>query len=227
MKERPIIMTAESVRAILAGRKTQTRRVVKPQPECGSWSAPVWYPDYPGLCKRARAYACEQHMRRGLAEDFTPYPVGSLMWVREAWRVGIEDDDLPAREVEPVSVWYAADGYFRVLDDRLPSGPMTIEDGGLGRPRSPIHMPRWSSRIMLEVVSVRAERLQEINEADAVAEGYGDDVDAAVANYAAAWDRINGKRPGCAWDDDPWIWCIAFKPADLRVREYPTTERSE
>ena len=165
MKERPIIFRAEMVRAILAGRKTQMRRIVKPL-----------------------------HMATVYAEQFPilamcPYgSPGDRLWVREAWRVGAWDEIAGC-----VAIDYKADGYCRrewlriddedlfirlrqqcIDDARAALGPADRYTWEPGRSpcrwRPSIHMPRWASRITLEITDVRVERLQDISEADAKAE---------------------------------------------------------
>lgn len=166
MKERPIILSGPMVRAILAGAKTQTRRVVKPQ-AMGQWGPVV-------PCPYGRP--------------------GDRLWVREAWRpVHGGYSDLGAR--------YRAD--FE-------------RDQTVWRPS--IHMPRWASRITLEVTGVRVERLQDISEADAQAEGSFEwaaeqdtpvrDLDEARLVYLQLWQSINGPA---SWDADPWVWVVEFR----------------
>ena len=116
------------------------------------------------------------------------------MWVRETWRV--------ADGVTKFYEYAAGRSAFREAAD---------ESCGV-KWKPSIYMPRTASRITLEVVAVRVERLQEISEADAIAEGIGhSDVDAAVASYASLWDRING--PG-SWDANPWVWVVEFRKVE-------------
>jgi hypothetical protein len=87
--------------------------------------------------------------------------------------------------------------------------------------RPSIHMPRWASRITLEITGIRVERVQEIGEEEARAEGCDGDCPigyipayqrAPLAyHFAQLWDQINGKRPGCSWNDNPWVWAISFR----------------
>jgi hypothetical protein len=192
MKERPIIFSAPMVRAILAGAKTQTRRVVKLKP----WQQIEERDDgapWPWMYDDNRA-----------ADHWVPCPYGQpgdRLWVRETWR--------------PVHGGYPDQGArYRADFDR---------DQTVWRPS--IHMPRWASRILLDVTAVRVERLQDISEADAQAEGVipkwepgcsGRLMDAfggfsfrpAASAYAELWEQING--PG-AWDANPWVWVVEFK----------------
>lgn len=200
MKERPILFSGPMVRAILDGRKTQTRRVIKPtQPrDDGMWPAgrnPV--PD----CPYGRP--------------------GDRLWVRETWgislcgnRVSLSPEAWP--DGWPVDrLRYAADGY----------------DFGLSTKRPSIHMPRWASRITLEITDIRVQRLRDISEDDAVAEGieYGQS-DGATSNgrnrcfvnpvspneegtaqwaFSQLWDSINAER--APWASNPWVWAVSFK----------------
>lgn len=195
--ERPILFSGPMVRAILDGRKTQTRRVVKPQPLVGS-EGDFWWPDAP---PRRRHYAGDEHLRRGLAQDLCPYGApGDLLWVRETW----------ARDVPgcPGGLSYRADHIDPAGDG--PAHPM--------RWRPSIHMPRVASRITLRVEAIRVERLNDITEADARAEGIDPEVyevppGASFASYVAAfstlWDAINGKR--APWASNPWVFVVSFR----------------
>lgn len=182
MKERPILFSAPMVRAILAGTKTQTRRVVKQHLERlgdGDWYAF----DHKGLNYRVNArhttVAAWAHLLQ-----FCPYgQPGDRLWVREAWS-GADD---PSHKH---CVHYRADGERAT------------------RWRPSIHMPRWASRIALEITGVRVERLNDISEADCRAEGLGGTVDRAHHWYRVLWEQING--PG-SWDANPWVWVIEFK----------------
>lgn len=199
MTDHPILFSAPMVRAILEGRKTQTRRVVKPQPvRMGSdWMA----------SKRDSAH-CEQVYlwdHRALVND---------RFVSEACPFGVPGDRLWVRETfngNPESgIGYA----YRATQPEM--------DGLPWRPS--IHMPRAASRITLEVVGVRVERLNEISEEDAKAEGAArhqcghyvaqrplDDVyENARDWFADLWESING--PG-SWEANPWVWVVEFKAA--------------
>lgn len=194
-REHPILFSGPMARAILEGRKSVTRRVVKPQPVVGDGGC--WYPEPPRkTAHRARHYANDAHLRKGLARDFCPYGTpGDRLWVRETWG-----------KLDMGSVCYRADDEPAVPAD--------------GRWRPSIHMPRWASRITLEVTEVRVQRLQEISEEDAKAEG----VEAVpfckagrpdgmehVEAFEGLWTDINGKRPGCSWDANPFVWVISFR----------------
>ena len=213
MTESPILFSAEMVRAILAGRKTQTRRVMKVQP----------YADSIVTVKHYHPTVIDRHgdMQPG-PEIFgalwgngeyglrCPYGApGDTLWVREAWRAPSQYDDLlPSRIPPGVDVQYIADA-------RTP---------WISRYRSSRFMPRWASRITLEVKSVRVERLQDISEADAEAEGLTKVIapnghvtwqipdllggQTPVRAFRVLWNHIHG--PG-AWDANPWVWVISFE----------------
>ena len=188
MKERPILFSGPMVRALLAGTKTQTRRVVKPQP---THFNPV------GVPRRV--------IPTGGPSDVIRCPYGQpgdRLWVRETWAYGIHA--LAAKRDENGPFVYAADG--------------TTQGRLCDRWRPSIHMPRWASRITLEVTSVRVERLQDIDLADALAEGISDTgaliLDSAgneqggpIAEYAVLWEQINGSG---SWAANPWVWAIEF-----------------
>ncbi|KKL54580.1 hypothetical protein LCGC14_2264010 [marine sediment metagenome] len=186
---KPILMNGESVRGILEGRKTQTRRVIlRPERfdrirECG--------------------FCC-------------PYgQVGDRLWVREtwnvldclydgyngAWEVGYPFPTIPKEKPDyNHALFYRAD-------------PNSDEDEATWRPS--IHMPRWASRITLEITGVKVERIQDISGADAIDEGIvpfliGHPGEAERRYFATLWDSINAKR-GYGWDVNPWVWALTFK----------------
>ena len=203
MSDKPIIFSAPMVRALLAGRKTQTRRVLKPQPEfrggCGDWhDAEEW------------GWETEDGDQLSVL-DIAPngYHRGDRLWVREAWRFDIEWDDCKPSDFDRAdAICYEADGHH---ETRAWGHPFN-----LGRLRSPIHMPRWASRLTLTVTDVRVQRLQDISEADAVAEGVDavtmEDVPRQAAmsrrsDFTTLWNSIHGPK---AWDANPWVCAISF-----------------
>ena len=216
MKERPILFSALMVRAILEGRKTQTRRVVKPQPEHGIEFCP-WSKN--GLAHTAANGSCTCNIGKRAPVNRYGFP-GDRLWVRETWRYADwTEDGEPWIEYaaggrclrKPSEEWVdRVEGEWADLSSPTRRGPAC--DGVW---RSPMLMPRWASRITLEVVGVRVDRLQQISEQDAKAEGVE-----GVAEYAALWDSING---GGSWAENPWVWVVEFRavPADLRVRQLP------
>ncbi len=241
-KERPIIFSGEMVCAILDGRKTQTRRVIKPQPPCDCDVQPE------EMSKRTpEGWQAAGHSGQwwcpcctGDWQPRCPYGVPSdRLWIREAFVTGWPTEggevmycDEDGNDL-PEHVWYRADlRHFR--GDPLRRGwrsdrgavmdGWTDEDGGHqdNIPWKPsIHMPRWASRILLEITNVRVERVQKISESDAYAEGITEaDIQAvsrrnrkkpgAILAFWDLWNSINAKR-GFGWDGNPWVWVITFK----------------
>lgn len=173
MKERPILFSAPMVRALLDGRKTQTRRVVKPQPTATREEAIRTY-------GKGGTFILEA----GFFGVRCPYgQLGDRLWVRETWGA------------------CAGSPVYRADDNA------TCPDGGRWKPS--IHMPRWASRITLEVTGVRVERLQDISEEDAIAEGVPEQRGDPWA-FQCLWDSINGARERCSWAANPWVWAITF-----------------
>jgi hypothetical protein len=197
VKERPILFSSAMVRALLAGTKTQTRRALKVQPA-----------DTPhaGQASRNRAgtrpvfYAAwEKRAADGSTICICPYGVpGDRLWVRESFA--------------PLTKGYA----YRA--DQIWNAPPA------DRWRPSIHMTRAASRITLEITDVRVERLQDISNADAIAEGIArggpenpDDIERN--EYRALWESING--PG-SWDANPWVWCLSFRRVDAELAQSST-----
>lgn len=223
MKERPILFSAPMVRAILAGTKTQTRRVLKPQPppECGihymlgneSWlpkeqRGPLrhhweaWHG--PLFNNRPKRHLCGSHTVR------CPFGVpGDRLYVKEAtwiWCEKCPNGRTPKGRQKyrylPVGqhVVYCAD--HEKPTDRIDGNPSR-----LWRWKSARFMPRWASRITLEITDVCVQRVQEISSADAQAEGM--ESCTPYDQFRALWDSINGaKHP---WSSDSWVWCVSFK----------------
>ncbi|WP_430434768.1 hypothetical protein [Methyloversatilis sp.] len=185
MAERPMLMSAPMVRALLAGTKTQTRRAVKPQPRILAGELLCWKDD--ALTDDQMAVRC-------------PYgQPGDRLWVREAfmhepadycWEASVS---IPCR---PASTVYRADFH-------------ESQPGEGWKPS--IHMPRSLSRILLEITAVRVERLQDISHDDACAEGIESQKGGAAAcieRYRDLWKSINGPD---SWDANPWVWVVEFK----------------
>ena len=211
MTERPILFSGEMVRAILDGRKTQTRRVIKPQPECDC--APLEFLD--GLNDRRTWSGCDRQWK-------CPYgAVGDLLWVREIWGVfdrsndWVEDGQPSPLEID-YAIGYRADGddFKDVEWKEAPAEHRQLLADDRWRPS--IHMPRWASRITLEVTDVRAQRVQDIDERDARAEGvtpFGGMCPSGSkcgTAFAILWDSINAKR-GFPWESNPWVWAVTFR----------------
>ena len=181
--ERPILFSTPMVQAILAGRKTQTRRIFKGTTEHKEAYNPAYlekYKDSDGWKK------------------ICPFgQIGDKLWVRETWR--------PYSESR-VQIEYKADG--KIID--YPDRP-SFEFYGCGQNWRPsIFMPRWASRITLVITDVRVERLQDISEEDAKAEGCDYNPNFSPCQfYKKVWNSINGKT--YPWESNPWVWVISFK----------------
>jgi len=209
MKERPIIFSGEMVRAILDGRKTQTRRVVKPQP---TWEDPVktiegeWMDYEDAHIVDHAAWECGglPHGRK------CPYgQPGDRLWVRETWWPIGGFWSTHIGTICSAEIRYRADD--RVLYQSCPDEFKRNYQNPMGW-RPSIHMPRWASRITLEVTDVRLERVQDITRDDAWQEGVSNSPEYdCVTKFISLWNLINAKRPGCSWDYNPWVWVINFR----------------
>lgn len=197
MRERPIIFNARDVRAILDGKKTQTR------------AATICYP-------------------------------GDRLWVREAWRIGAWDEDNRAFAIDyidgPDRKWRTdptdKDGsqfnniWLQCYDELAAKGIHHDADGNYHwvpgasplRWRSQVAMPRWASRILLEITEVRVQQLQDMDEGDAIAEGWHHGVWGDLPHvgnggpfdwFASVWDST--AKDGARWKDNPWVWAVSFK----------------
>lgn len=194
MKERPILFNGAMVRAIIDGRKTQTRRVIKKQPG-----------DDGNLWPNGNDYEA-LHITSPAAVRRCPYGARcDRLWVRETayitpphWCKRDEathfDSDNAPRVV----------GYVATMTDESPA-----REYGIKKTPS-IHMPRWASRITLEITYVTAQRLQDISEDEAAAEGIPRHSGPYILDFAKLWDQINAKR-GCSWDSNPWVWVVEFE----------------
>lgn len=206
-RERPLIFSGPMVRALLAGTKSQTRRVVMPPEwlvrpdqaleEMRSDPLKVWGIGGAGsvLHPRVKLWSC-------------PYGrPGDRLWLRETWR------EWPSKRVAPNGVQYAAD-----------IGHAYRGDDGAGRWRPSIFMPRWASRLTLQLTGVRVERLQDISEEDAKAEGceaselvqMKDGSPCYSTTFQKLWRNIHGIDNPAAWDSNPWCWCLSFRRAEAR-----------
>jgi uncharacterized protein YhfF len=193
MKERPILFKGAMVRAILDGSKTQTRRIMNPQPK----PTPADYPGTSGHWWPSNAVQSMVHIEEqmqqwtGLAGDCCPYgDHGDQLWVRETHSI-VPDHDEPAG---CSAVLYQADG-----------------GAPYGKWKPSIHMFREHSGIQLEIVSVRVERLQAISVEDALAEGITHrTMNDPRVEYQHLWEDINGAG---SWDVNPWVWVVEFKRA--------------
>lgn len=210
IKERPILFSGEMVRAILEGRKTQTRRVVKIADPFGK-GVSVDSPSESIGAVSENEWAYFDAMGGMSGPVKCPYgQPGDRLWVRETWSVHPAMDEWKPSDISPDnSVDYIA-------------GPDRFS--GFGKTRPSIFMPRWASRITLEIVSVRVERLQDIKSADAEAEGvervgrclwrdYAGISESSefinpVASFATLWQSINGPD---SWGANPWVWVVGFR----------------
>lgn len=216
-KERPILFQGAMVRALLAGTKTQTRRAMSPQPtNTGPAGCIEW---------RQHTFLMPDAEFPSRARDLCPYgQPGDRLWVRESCR----GEELASGED---GVRFLADDAFQPIASTPAAAIQWLKlhtyRGHAGSPVGPvvpgIHMPRWASRITLEVTGVRVERLQAIGDDDARAEGielldtngewrnYLNPIEFCLtprASYATLWDSINGAG---RWDGNPWVWVVEFK----------------
>lgn len=215
-KVKPILFSGSMVRALIEGRKTQTRRVLRVRPTKKTASLDDWQLD-------------------GVRIGPLPYAPGDLLWVRESFITGWPlVDDVPDQYDEngsenPLTVWYRATRDINTWLDESGNHACSVPWA------SSIHMPRWASRLTLEVTAVKVERLQEISETDAISEGIGRSphgngdhwmnypVGSSAAGWAdpresfrSLWDSLNAKR-GYGWEDNPWVCAIAFRVHQMNV----------
>jgi len=238
MKERPILFNGSSVRSILEDRKTQTRRVIKLE-----WSRCLDLEDQDDVVKAIKQ---------------CPYgQVGDRLWVKETWKVASFMEDMPIefqykadgaeleenRSADLPETWLKYNDWYERICGQSTSEletmkwPANDDDGHYAwdagksplRWRPSIFMPRWASRITLEIVKVRVERLQDIgkdeNVKDIFSEGLckanyyetdpednevcGIDIEEALEDFSDLWSSINAKR-GYGWNANPWVWVIEF-----------------
>jgi hypothetical protein len=197
-KERPILFSSSMVRAILEGRKSQTRRVMRHQPFVefgGEWVQKA----------RGGGYWNWHNAQPQILEDCPYGKPGDLLWVRETWGRNPDDQGAIYRATDPA--WDA-------------------EETGL-KWKPSIHMPRWASRLTLRITGIRVERVQSISERDAsregletrVRDGYTEWCDGRPEGwfnypqiaFCGLWDSINGGKPGASWAENPWVWVVEFE----------------
>lgn len=224
MADRPILFSAPMVRALLDGRKTQTRRTIKPQPtihgDGHSWTWKGRNGSFVG------AWGNSIEGFRETAITHNRIEVGDRLWVRETWQ-GLTFGDFRPTKHEPCEVRYFATDPCADLDAEARGYPW----------RPSIFMPRFASRLTLTVTDVRVERLQDISEEDAVAEGCfkgkasgrvfedktamhlgGDEWKNARDWYADIWELINGEG---AWDLNQWVVAYTFTVDRKNIDEVP------
>jgi hypothetical protein len=200
MTDRPLIFSDPMIRALLDGRKTQTRRIIRGVGNDNCMTLRKATTKRTGL---------RTHVIDAGNYGLLPYTVGDRLWVRETWQPHSLYADRAPRNIPPSIVFYKADG------GHSPSLPW----------KPGIHMPRWASRLTLVVTDVRVQRLQGISEADAIAEGLVRGAGAAGwvwsaegmpgdlwracprQTFSGLWNRINGLG---AWDANPWVTAISF-----------------
>jgi len=194
MKERPILFSAPMVKAILDGRKTVTRRVVKPQPPANAHQVETWH--HPDTKPRFFTWTTAGE----ISDQWEPLPCpygqpGEKLWVRETWM------DLLGTGIERKT---GDHGRYAYAADTPPGSYGDDQRKAYGlKWRPSIHMPRAASRITLEVTDVRVERLGDVSESDARAEGVQ-----SVAEFKELWASINGPS---SWDANPWVWVVEVK----------------
>lgn len=207
MKSKPILFSAPMIRAILGGTKSQTRRIVKP---------PRGWPQYSHCDPFARPPAVWWwHGERecvGIRQECPYGQPGDRLWVKETWAVGKCADGLKPSMLHAETwlsdnggLWYAAGGE--------PKHPISPE----GKTRASLFMPRWASRITLEITGIRVKRLHNISESDARAEGtpgghgvipgYGYNATAGE-HYRWLWKSLHGAD---SWDANPFVWVVEFR----------------
>jgi len=211
--ERPILFSTLMVRAILAGTKTQTRRVVRGLAT-----------DATNVRMCSHYIKCDARPVSGRVSDriLCPYgTVGDRLWVRETFYCDhFRYPDAPIDEMSKL-LEYRADHECRNWEAGCPCR----DEYGRSSWRSSRFMPRWASRITLEVTGVRVERVQCISPEDAAAEGTpgvigplrvnsgppAESFLSATYGFMQLWNAINGKRAGAAWADNPWVWVVSFR----------------
>ena len=202
MTDKPILFSGPMVRAILEGRKSQTRRVLH------QWKS---MPAPHSVVLQNNTCVCR--WLSGARQDIAaPKKEGDRLWVREAWSGQYVFKDTPPSKREDFAwegipyfkedIWYWADG--------------SPEFGDWERGRPSIHMPKWASRLTLLVTDVRVERLQDISMEDAIAEGCsgyvskdGEDGESPQEQFHDLWNSINTDS-GKTWEDNPWVACYSF-----------------
>lgn len=214
MKERPILFSAPMVSAILEGRKTQTRRIMRRQPD----DVERFYRGEPTTDTDARHAILRCYNRpKGFKNcnsgwsanatyktPFTEFCVGDRLWVRETFMdlsgTGVEHRD---SEGKLQRFAYAADCPKGSHGDELRK-----EFGLKWKPS--IHMPRTACRIVLEITKIRVEQLQDISESDCLKEGVGSPIlrDCKKPKFMQLWESINGTG---SWNKNPWVWVVEFK----------------
>ncbi|MBW1213621.1 hypothetical protein KYI92_08405 [Pantoea allii] len=238
MKERPILLNAEMVRAVLEGRKTQTRRVMRVQPDSPGYGLRFITESFnnreTGKYFWSQSDGCGINKPRSKPFSCPFGAVGDRLWVRETW-TDVNLEGIPAVAYRADNDVYSpmddksfldADGSFNYDDPRVSKYHFAawygdVISGTEGNWRPSIHMPRWASRLTLEITGVRVERLQDISRSDAIAEGgpqshpsiYAVSQDYGFPDFSRSWFgqtwwSIYGEE---SWQANPWVWVIEFK----------------
>ena len=233
-KERPILFNGDMVRAILDGRKTQTRRKLACSSRYSDWQyacKTLDRDDLRGFLPGADENSFLLQKTEGPIVDREWQPVscpignvGEVLYIRETWAVGKCADSLKPSELCPKTWLQENNGLWYFADRTSPINPISPR----GKTRVSIHMPKWAARIKIEITDIRLERLQDISEADAKAEGIkSHQEDAAffydymkssdlrkewfmdpVKSFESLWNSVNSV---CSWDFNPWVWVIEFE----------------
>ena len=210
MRESPILFSAPMVRAILEGRKTVTRRLVKPRPPEGH-SFAGWCVASTCRADEGKAVWSGGDQRARLTAPHRaqcPYGMpGDRLWVRETWA--------QPTSLDPGPTFYRAD-----YPECVPAHYENVPPATDIRWKPSIHMPRWASRITLEVTGVRVERVQNITEQGAIAEGCvavddGPSWHTAADAFEALWKSLNGAD---SWNSNPWVWVVDFHRIEREAR---------
>ncbi len=215
MKTIPMLFSAPMVKALLDSRKTQTRRIIK---------FPLNFCENTGFNfqdKHGKWWACgigfsEESTSKNFITSKSPYQVGDLIWVRETFRLFDATDECDHFD-HPCSCPSSGTPIYRA----------TYDDGESTWKPS-IFMPRWANRITLKVTNVKVERLQDISEADALAEGISPVDDdflktlrikkpSACSGFKSLWQSINGAD---SWNANPWVWAIEFEVINKNIDAY-------
>lgn len=220
MNEQPILFSTPMVKALLDGRKMQTRRVITPQPKFVESSC-RWYWEKALDVHGEPLVDASRHWWEYYGTS--PYgAVGDRLWLRETFCVGyaIGGGNFTALLFDGCE--NVRKVFYRATDDDEPDEPKRLW-------KPSIFMPRWASRITLELTAVRVERVQDISRTDAIAEGVctdewlewrenalsvglpeGSRIPDEIDEYAGLWNKLNFKR-GYGWEVNPWVWVLEFK----------------
>ncbi|MDF2419207.1 hypothetical protein GWP85_17080 [Acinetobacter beijerinckii] len=243
MRELPILFNTAMVQAILKGSKTQTRRIVKPQPEvCDDDRGGHWWPSnvVQSMVHVEKELQDYEGFWGGLIDDCNPFGAkGDRLWVRETWHVEPDVEGWSMNDNEPCTGWigYKAGGSKKVTAPNFDAVQRCFPKGEVdwdfvpNNWRPSIFMPRWACRLILEITNIRIERLNDISEVDAIAEGVEQVAyqhqkfwkgyknkerayrDTAKDGFTSLWKEINGVD---SWATNPWVWVIEFKVIEVK-----------